>query len=355
MKTKYIYRITGKDKIPKDLDLTNVQSWTDDITWPQTILQDINPQQILEYAKHQTEMDALHSQGFTGKGISIAIIDQRLYLDHPEYKDRIKHYEKVGWWPNPKESADYHGSLVMGCSVGKTTGTAPDANVFYFAANNWPPMGKFKSAIAKLFGSKTLEQNHRVYDNMAIRRVLEINKTLPDKQKIRFLSCSWGSKNDQFREESDKLFDECEKNGIMVIGGFYKPERNKTRPSTKNGQKILSNGEDITEKYKMYPGIPTDCKTTPYFQGGYIYKRFGGASSTYPYLAGVFACACQDNQIFFTRPNWQDTLFQILEETAITDKNGSKMINPIGIRERVTQIAHEMEMNLIKQKSLQNE
>ena len=355
MKTKTIYRITGTYRIPKDLDLENVQSWTDDIAWPQSILQNINPQQILEDAKHPDEMNTLHAQGFTGKGISIAIIDQRLYLEHPEYKDRIKHYEMVGHWPKMNNTADYHGSLVTGCAVGKTTGSAPDANIFYFAANNWPPFGKFKSAIAKLFGVKVLEQNHRVYNNMAIRQVLEFNKTLPEEQKIRFLSCSWGSRNDQFREESDMLFDECEKNGIMVIGGFYKPERNKTRASTKTGKTIRSNGQDETEKYKMYPGIPTDCKTTPYYKGGYIYKKQGGASSTYPYIAGVFACACQDNQIFFTRPNWQDELFKILEETAIIDKNGGKMINPIGIRERVTQIAREMELNLIKQKSLQNE
>lgn len=354
MVNKTIYRITGSDKIPNNLDINTVQSWTDDVKWPETILQYCNPKEILENAKHPSEIQEVHNTGFTGKNIGIAIIDQRLYLEHPEYKNRIKHYEKVGNWPST-DMPDYHGSLVVGCAAGKTTGTAPDADIYYFAANNWPPIGKFKHAIAKLFGKQTLEQGHRAYTNMAIRRVLETNKTLPENQKIRFLSCSWGSKSDQFREQSDKLFDECEKNGIMVIGGFYKHERNKSRCCNKSGQTILADGQDKTEQYKNLIGIPTDCKTTPYYQGGYIYKKQGGASSTYPYLAGVFACACQDNEIFFTRPNWQEDLWNILQETAIQNNNGPKMINPIGIRERVTQIAREMEINLINNKRLQNE
>ena len=102
-------------------------------------------------------------------------------------------------------------------------------------------------------------------------------------------------------------------------------------------------------------GIPTDGKTTSFWQGGYCYTRQGGSSSTFPYIAGVFACACQENQIFFTRPNWQEELTTILQDTAILTENGGKIINPIGICERVSQIAREMEINLIKQKSLQNE
>lgn len=355
MNNKKIYGLTGKDDIPNDFDLSQITSWTDDVVWPEYILKKFNPKEILEKAKHPIEMDELHHDGITGKNISIAIIDQRLYPEHPEYKDRIKHYEMVGHWPKTENTADYHGSLVTGCAVGKTTGTAPDANIYYFAANNWPPFGKFRTAIAKIFGAKTLEQNHRAYNNMAINRVLEINKTLPEKDKIRFLSCSWGTKNDQFREESDKLFDECEKNGIMVLGGFYKPSRNKTIQCNRSGITIFSDGSDITDRVKNKIGIPTDCKTTPFYKGGYIYKKFGGSSSTFPYLAGIFACACQNNEIFFTRPNWQNELFKITEETAIESEPGGKMINPAGIRERVSQIAREMEMNLIKQNGTQHE
>lgn len=344
--TKSIKHLNNTTSVPSDINIDTVESWTDTVIWPPEITATTNPQQILEQAKHPTEMDSVHKQA-TGKGINIAIIDQRLYLNHPEYKDRIKHYEMVGSWPSG--TPDYHGSLVTGCAVGKTTGTAPDANIYYFAANNWQPTGKFESAITKLFGE--LKPGHRVYFNIALEHILQINKTLPENNKIRFLSCSWGSRNDQFRTESDKLFEECEKNGIMVLGGFYKPHRNKSTSCNKSGKKHLMNNQDNTEKFKDFVGIPTDCKTTPYYQGGYMYTKFGGESSTYPFLAGVFACACQNNNIFFTRANWQDELFQIMQETANKNDTGQKIINPLGIRERVTQIAREMETNLTKREN----
>ena len=40
------------------------------------------------------EVRALHEQGITGKGVSIAIIDQTLLVDHIEYKDRLRLYER---------------------------------------------------------------------------------------------------------------------------------------------------------------------------------------------------------------------------------------------------------------------
>jgi len=323
-------------------DMPGIESWTDTVIWPKDI--EIEPNKILNDNKYQPEMDLVHNKA-TGKNIGIAIIDQRLNIEHPEYKNRIKHYETVGLWPNNDSTTpDYHGSLVMGCGVGKDTGTAPDADIYYFAANNWVVENKFLDAEIKMTGQEPLRPKHRKFFNLAIQRVLELNKSLPENKKIRFLSCSWGSKTDQFRKESDELFAECEKNGIMVIGGFYNLDKAKTIQCDKN----LPNKTNLV-------GIPTDGKTTPYFQGGYIYKRLGGASSTCPYIAGVFACACQNNQIFFTRPNWQDELWKILSDTAKESEHGGKIINPIGIVERVTQIAREMEMNLIKQNGNQHE
>ena len=308
-----------------------ILSWTDDVIWPapDKLPKGFNPQKILEKAKHPNEMDTVHNMGAMGKNIGIAIIDQRLYAGHPEYADRIKLNETVGglWKQN---GIDYHPSLVCGCAVGKTTGTAPEADLYFFAADIHE-----KTETGKI-------ELSRKYPIIALKHILELNKTLPENKKIRFISCSWGSTTDLHEQECRKLFDECEQNGIMILGGAYKHN-------------------NFGSCNKSYPirttkiGIPTDGKTTPFWHGGYYYTRQGGSSSTFPYVAGVFACACQDNQIFFTRPNWQNELAQILQDTAIESKNGGKMINPTGIRERVTQIAREMEMNLIKQKSLENE
>ncbi len=329
-------------------DTDNIISWTDNVIWPTDIIEKINPQQLLEDSKQPTEIKDIHSLGKTGKNIGIAIIDQRLNREHPEYADRIKHYEAVGTWPeNDSTTPDYHGSLVVGCAAGKTTGTAPDGDIYYVAANNWVNENKYEKATAKLT-EKPLQPGHRKYYNMAIRRVLEINKTLPENKKIRFLSCSWGRLDDMFAKESNELFAECEKNGIMVLGGGYK-----SGPFYSRDKRF---GPDATKPLlKKLVGIPTNGKTTPYFKGGYYYTRLGGASSTYPYLAGIFACALQDNTIFFTRPNWQNELFEIMQQTATEHPLGGKIINPSGIENRVSEIARAMEQNLLKQQASQHE
>lgn len=303
-----------------------VTNWTTDVIWPTAdkLPPDFNPVKELETAKTPTDTVNLHKAGKTGKGISIAIIDQRLNREHPEYADNIRYYSVFGPWD--KNGIDYHGSLVSGCAVGHTTGTAPDANLYYFAA----PM----------IVDGELD---RKYINEAIRQLLEINKTLPENKKIRFLSCSWGGTKDNGVDETKVLFDECEKSGIMVIGGAYK---------------ATSEYIPYDKKYKNKTnliGIPTNGKTTPFWQGGYYYTRQGGSSSTFPYIAGILACATQGNELFFTRKNWPDELRNIIKQTATNSPEHGLAINPDGIAQAVTQITKEMEKQIIINKSNQHE
>lgn len=304
-----------------------ITNWTTDVIWPKAdkLPPDFNPINELEAAKEPTDTVNLHKAGKTGKGISIAIIDQRLNQQHPEYADNIKYYSVLGdTWD--KDGIDYHGSLVSGCAVGHTTGTAPDADLYYFAAPilvNGEP--------------------NRKYINEAIRQLLKINKTLPENKKIRFLSCSWGRPKDKGADISKKLFDECEQSGIMVIGGSYKS---------------ISDYIPYDKRYKNQTeriGIPTDGKTTPFWQGGYYYTRQGGASSISPYIAGILACAMQGNELFFTRPNWPEELRNIIKQTATNSPEHGLAINPDGIAQAVTQITKEMEKQIIINKSKQNE
>lgn len=312
---------------PEDAkQLRIVTNWTTDVIWPAAdkLPHDFNPIQELEAAKTPTDTVNLHKAGKTGKGISIAIIDQRLNREHPEYADNIRYYSVFGPWD--KDGIDYHGSLVSGCAVGHTTGTAPDANLYYFAA-------------------PTIVDGEldRKYINEAIRKLLEINKTLPEDKKIRFLSCSWGGITDKGADETKTLFDECEKNGIMVIGGAYK---------------AMSDYIPYDKRYKNKTnriGIPTNGKTTPFWQGGYYYTRQGGSSSTFPYIAGILACATQGDELFFTRKNWPDELRDIIKQTATNSPEHGLAINPDGIAQAVTQITKEMEKQIIINKSKQNE
>ena len=307
-----------------------ITDWSDQVIWPSPdkMPNGVNPKQILEESKKRPEIEPLHKQGKTGKGINIAIIDQRLNTTHPEYRDNIKHYQVFGPWD--KKGTDYHGSLVAGIAVGKTTGVAPDANLYYFAApvSEKTPNGEHKLS--------------RKYAMEAIKEIINFNKNHPDSEKIRFLSCSWGTKQDLYFNECEKLFKECEKQGIKILGASH-------------AKQISMPYDARYGNSSEFIGIPTDGKTTSFWQGGFKYTRQGGSSSTFPYVAGVYACATQGNELFFTRQNWQDELDKIMQETAMESPNGRKTINPLGIRKAVTERTREMEMNLIKQKSIQHE
>lgn len=308
-----------------------ITDWTDKVIWPtkDNLPKGINPEKILEEAKQTPEIKKMHDIGRTGRGINIAIIDQRLNTRHPEYASNIKLYKIIPSFIK-HNNIEYHGSLVSGIAVGHTTGVAPNANLYYYSAPS----------------SEILPDGTRVrsrkYVMKALKEIIKFNQTHSDAEKIRFLSCSWGGPDDLHAQECKQLFDMCKQNGIKVIGGAYEP------------QKAMHFDRRYPNKTKEI-GVPTDGKTTSFWQGGFKYTRQGGYSSVCPYLAGVFACACQDNQIFFTRPKWQDELTQILQDTAIESEHGGKMINPIAICERVTQIAHEMELQLAQQKRTQHE
>ena len=98
-------------------------------------------------------------------------------------------------------------------------------------------------------------------------------------------------------------------------------------------------------------GIPTNMRTTPMGADGWQYNITGGESSAAPYIAGVYAAALSGNQLFMTRPDWQSELNDILKSTATQTPDGNYMINPSGIRGRVSEIVKQMEMDLIKQRA----
>jgi hypothetical protein len=95
-------------------------------------------------------------------------------------------------------------------------------------------------------------------------------------------------------------------------------------------------------------------RTTPLESNGWQYRISGGESSSAPYIAGVYACALEGNQLFMTRPNWQQELNDILKSTATQTEQGNYIINPSGICTKVSEIVKQMEMTIMKQQSNQN-
>lgn len=170
----------------EDLDLSGAKAdllhalFDSKTQWPASdkIPSDFDWQTIMETGKNPgLGIRSLHEEGITGKGVNIAIIDQPLIIDHIEYPDRIKLYEEINVVPGTP--SQMHGPGVTSIAVVKTTGVAPDANVYYIAEFNFDPDDP----------NKEIDYS---YTAQAIRRILEINKQLPADQKIRAISMSTG-------------------------------------------------------------------------------------------------------------------------------------------------------------------
>lgn len=96
--------------------------------FPKELPDSFRPDKILESGKDPgLGIRALHLKGITGKGVSIAIIDQPLLVGHKEYSSSLKSYEEL--FLRVKNSpAAMHGAAVASLAVGKTCGVAPGAD-----------------------------------------------------------------------------------------------------------------------------------------------------------------------------------------------------------------------------------
>ena len=256
-----------------------------------------DPQKIMELGKDPgLGVRKLHAQGITGLGVGIAIIDQPMLVDHQEYISQLKFYEEIN--VDPSIGSQMHGPAVASIAVGETVGVAPEADLYFIAG--WP--GTFTSA------------GNFVYDfsyyAKAVRRILEINKSLPHSHKIRVISISvgWGSDMKGYADMVTAV-NEAKKAGIFVVSmsihdtyGWNMMGMGRSALADPNdfGSYTIPgflSGESFDPKYfsSDYLLIPMDARTTasPTGNKDYVFYSVGGMSWTAPYLAGVYALACQ--------------------------------------------------------------
>lgn len=234
----------------------------------------------------------LHQKGITGAGIGIAIIDQTLLVEHVEYKDQIQVYEEDG------NTGDYsmHGPAVASIAVGKTVGVAPDADLYFVATT-------FCDATPNASVDFACPAKN-------VRRIIEINKGLPESRKIRVLSMSIGWTPESIGyDEITAAVNEAKSAGIFVISMTL---------SDTYGWKMYGMGRDPLanpnqfDAYRLgafwaqyfYNGtitldqtllIPMDARATasPTGYQDYVFYGIGGMSWTAPYLAGMYALTAQ--------------------------------------------------------------
>jgi len=255
-----------------------------------------DPQKIMELGKDPgLGVRQLHAQGITGKGIGIAIIDQPMIVDHQEYASQLKLYEEINIKADTE--SQMHGPAVSSLAVGKTVGTAPGASLYFIA--DWP--GTWGATFEYDFS----------YLSRAVRRIVEINKSLPAANKIRVLSMSigWGSTQKGY-DDMIKAVDEAKRAGIFVIsmsihdtygwdmlgmGRSALADPNdfaSFSPSPWWEQDFYANPDTYNKNF-LY--IPMDARVaaSPTGKSDYSFFGVGGMSWTAPYLAGIYALACQ--------------------------------------------------------------
>ena len=285
------YDLSGLD-LRDSLDDLLFASFDDRTIWPSIdkMPEGFDPLQFAELGKNPgLNLRSLHQKGITGRGIGVAIIDQRLLVGHREYGSRLRLYEET---EEVNGQASMHGPAVASIAVGSTVGVAPEADL-YFIANALCNRGDF-ACLAK-----------------SIDRIIEINRQLPAERKIRVLSMSigWGPESAGYDEITASVHAASDA-GIFII---CSSERDIYGFQFHGLGRLPTADPDDANSYE--PGswwakyfydaqtlsntllVPMDSRTTasPTGTDEYVFYREGGWSWSIPYIAGVYALAAQAN------------------------------------------------------------
>ena len=277
-------------------DLTNLPPQTlnkltfDDKTiWPAKMPKWLNIKKIYQTGKTPgLNIKKLHKKGITGKGVSIAIIDQTL-SPHQEYNENIAFYKDF----TGSDYAFLHGPAVASIAVGQDVGVAPEAKLYYVAIN-FKDYNKEKG----IFNATTAAQT--------INYLLDLNKTLPEKDKIFVISISRGfNETDYGRKEFLNALEKAKEQNILVLTTddvftvsrpcyYANPDKisSYTKPAPWFEERNISRYLNINDIC-----VPTDYRiiASPTGENDYVAYSDGGLSWAVPYLAGIAALAKQVN------------------------------------------------------------
>lgn len=295
-------------------------------TWDCAVFEDAENTQekVLEAGKNPgLGVRELHAGGITGEGVNVAIIDQNLLLDHPEYTENVAaYYEAVGEDLKGVEVVgSMHAPAVMSILAGETIGVAPDAKVY--------------------FAGVVSGERDATYFAECLNWVVEQNQNLPEDEKIKVVSISAAPEEGWF--ENFELYNEAvlkaQEEGILVLdcrtnvvdtgivwGGNYDVKNPEDVTAFEVG--FPNGGGDYTsDEWDRYIFAPANYRTRAcaYLEGQYYYgyDGWGGQSWAVPYVAGVLALGWQVNPDLDA-----DTMKDLLYESCYVNENGNHIINP---------------------------
>ena len=333
--------VVGNDKDLYTSDLRDfgaemyTLTFNNDTMWPDggnmPVEERFQPGYILENGKNPgLGVRSLHERGITGNGISVAIIDQAMPVDHPEYNGKIVKYVDLGMG-----SFSLHGPAVTSLLVGENAGTAPGARVYYFSAERLIDGRPDASAYAE-----------------AVDQIIDINNSLPDSEKIRVISISasptpsydvWIN-GEQYldsvtrAQEAGILVLDCSMEHGFIRACSYSFEDPDDITLCRPG--FLDTPAWMWMPSPNYILAPVSYRTIAevYADGVFSYAYFGlgGLSWGIPYAAGVLAMGWEVNPEL--KP---DEIVDILFSTAYVDNNGNHYIYPTAFIDYLQNTLHD--------------
>ena len=266
--------------------------------WPAALPEDFDPERLIELGKDPgLGLRALHEQGVTGRGVGIAIIDQTLLTEHREYGNRLRFYQE--YHSAAQDGASVHGPAVASIALGETVGAAPEALLYFIADDVGTGEGKnFVRDLSYYAGD--------------VDRFIALNETLPEEEKIRVISMSVGwMPEDRGAEAMEAAIARARAAGIAVVcvnsrDPLLEPwmGMGRSRYGSYNNRGDLRPGAFWEEQ--LYSGeyrgadgslllVPMDRRTAASPAGPEEYTHFpeGGMSWAAPWVAGLYALACQ--------------------------------------------------------------
>lgn len=295
-------------------------TFDDKTIWPKKMPKWLNTKKINTIGKTPgLRLKDLHKKGITGKGVNIAIIDQTL-SPHQEYNKNIAFYKDF----TGSERGSMHGAAVASIAIGKSVGVAPKAKLYHIAAK-FSYYDKEKQIFNAIPVAETIEY------------LLELNKTLPEKDKIFVISISRGfDETDYGRENFLKTLEKAKEQGVLVLttndvftisreGYYTNPDEisSYTKPAYWWQEEELHFYDKIQDIC-----VPTDYRVlaSPTGKKDYIAYSNGGLSWAVPYLAGVAALAKQVKPDL-TPDEFLEVAFKTAQSVEVKNKRGQSVEN----------------------------
>lgn len=308
-----------------DLSKTGDLLYTLDIDtynkWPRKdkLPKGFDPKKLIERGMEPgLNIRKLQKQGYTGKGVVVAYVDQVLLPNHEAYRNVKLHNTLI------KDSEpSMHGPAVLSLLAGKKIGIVPEAEVHFY--------GHDGSEVDNLYEAKAFE------------RIVKLNKTLPEHKKIKIIGMSHmadDSLNKDYAKRLRRAQKKARESGIIVVDvtcgmaiagvrGFLDRDDYRNYEISHLYQGFLD-----TIIFKNDLIVPADCRTVAvgYRDNTKHYEydgAMGGLSWGVPFITGVIAMGLQINPKLT-----EEEAFRYLHESA-HDHLGGDFINPEGFLELV--------------------